>query len=129
MEKKALFLNVYKQSGSNTIAVTKGVKKAVQDLEKQFSEGAAAGNPKISIVQDGSKAISDNVWDVEETIVIGILLTVIVVFLFLGSGRSTIITSLALPNSVGCIHHHGARGIFRKRDFAFGFNFISGSSD
>lgn len=98
--KKALFLNVYKQSGSNTIAVTKGVKKAVQDLEKQFSEGAAAGNPKISIVQDGSKAISDNVWDVEETIVIGILLTVIVVFLFLGSGRSTIITSLALPNSL-----------------------------
>ncbi|RYZ71306.1 MAG: efflux RND transporter permease subunit, partial [Proteobacteria bacterium] len=44
--------------------------------------------------------IEANVFDVKETIFIGIALAVIVVFFFLGSGRSTFITALALPNSL-----------------------------
>ena len=96
--KKTLFLNVYKQSGTNTMAVAENVKKEISVLMEEFKN--SKGNPDIKVVQDGSKAIRDNVWDVEETIIIGIILTIVVVFLFLGSGRSTIITSLALPNSL-----------------------------
>jgi HAE1 family hydrophobic/amphiphilic exporter-1 len=51
-------------------------------------------------VRDGSARIRANIADVNESIFIGILLTVVVVYLFLGSGRSTIITGLALPNSL-----------------------------
>lgn len=96
--KKSLFLNVYKQSGSNTLAVTENIKNMITSLSVELKD--AKGAPLVEIVQDGSKAIRDNVWDVQETIIIGIFLTIIVVFFFLGSGRSTIITSLALPNSL-----------------------------
>ncbi|NBV43127.1 efflux RND transporter permease subunit, partial [bacterium] len=55
---------------------------------------------ELSVVRDGSKMIRANVNDVTESIVIGIILTIVVVYLFLGSVRSTIITALALPNSL-----------------------------
>jgi HAE1 family hydrophobic/amphiphilic exporter-1 len=96
--KKSLFIEVYKQSGANTIAVTDGAKAAatkVQELIKN-NEGA----PKLEIVRDGSKWIRDNVDDVKEAILLGIILTIIVVYFFLANGRSTLITGLALPNSL-----------------------------
>jgi multidrug efflux pump subunit AcrB len=41
-----------------------------------------------------------NVDDVKESILLGIILTILVVFLFLGNVRSTLITGMALPNSL-----------------------------
>jgi HAE1 family hydrophobic/amphiphilic exporter-1 len=58
------------------------------------------GAPKVDLVIDGGKEIQDNVDDVEETIILGIILTIAVVYLFLANGRSTFITGLALPNSL-----------------------------
>lgn len=52
------------------------------------------------MVRDGSIPIRLNVADVQESILIGIILCVIVVFFFLGSVRSTLITGLAIPNSL-----------------------------
>ncbi|EMM94393.1 RND transporter, Hydrophobe/Amphiphile Efflux-1 (HAE1)/Heavy Metal Efflux (HME) family, permease protein [Leptospira interrogans serovar Zanoni str. LT2156] len=52
------------------------------------------------MIRDGSKWIRYNVEDVTEAIVIGILLAVITVYFFLGNFRSTVITGLALPNSM-----------------------------
>ncbi|MBC7429252.1 MAG: efflux RND transporter permease subunit [Bacteriovorax sp.] len=96
--KGSILLSVYKQSGSNTIGVAKAIKKQVEKINKGFKEQ----NSKMSIkvVRDGSKPIDANVYDVYETIIIGMILTIIVVFFFLGSLRSTIITGLALPNSL-----------------------------
>lgn len=96
--KPALLLYVFRQSGSNTIAVAKGVHKRVAALNTEF--GKTKGAPKIEVVRDSSLRIAANVADVQESILIGIVLTVLVVFLFLGSFRSTIITGLALPNSL-----------------------------
>jgi len=97
--KKALFLNCYRQSGSNTIAVVNGLKKAMIELNTKILP-TQAGKPQLSIVRDMSKPIADNVDDVKETIYFGVALAVIVVFFFLGNIRSTIITGLALPNSL-----------------------------
>jgi hydrophobic/amphiphilic exporter-1 (mainly G- bacteria), HAE1 family len=96
--KKSLFINVYRQSGSNTIAVVKGVLKQMEVLGKTF--GPQNGNAKINVIRDASLWIQANVADVKESIFIGIVLAVIVVFYFLGNGRSTIITGMALPNSL-----------------------------
>ncbi|MEZ4845566.1 MAG: efflux RND transporter permease subunit [Bdellovibrionota bacterium] len=52
------------------------------------------------MVRDDSKPIYANVIDVTESISLGIILTVVVVFLFLGNIRSTVITGVALPNSL-----------------------------
>jgi HAE1 family hydrophobic/amphiphilic exporter-1 len=94
----SLFLRIYRQSGANTIRVVQDVKKKVTQIQEEFSKGPQS--VKLEVVQDGSKPIRANVDDVTESIFFGIILTIIVVFYFLGSGRSTIITGLALPNSL-----------------------------
>jgi HAE1 family hydrophobic/amphiphilic exporter-1 len=93
-----LSLMVYKQSGSNTIAVTNGLEKQLLSIQENLK--SAAGSPKLQLVRKTALQIDANVKDVEESIIIGIILTIIVVFFFLGSGRSTLITGLALPNSL-----------------------------
>lgn len=95
---KSLFILAYKQSGANTIAVVDSMDKKIAKINDMI--GKNYNGAKISTVRDGAKPIRDNVLDVTETIVIGILLAIIVVFFFLGSARSTLITSLALPNSL-----------------------------
>ncbi len=96
--KKSLFINVYRQSGSNTIAVVQNVLKQVEKMRPSLSN--TKGHPKITPIRDASMWIQANVTDVKESIFLGIVLAVIVVFYFLGNGRSTIITGLALPNSL-----------------------------
>ncbi len=96
--KSSVFISVYKQSGSNTIEVVKNLKKRMAKINENLK--IIPGKGEVSVVRDASEMIEANVEDVKETIFIGILLAVIVVFFFLGSGRSTIITGLALPNSL-----------------------------
>lgn len=96
--KKSLFLMVFRQSGANTIAVVDSIRERIDKINEGMK--AQPGAPKMEIVRDGSKAILANVNDVKESILIGILLTIVIVYLFLGSGRSTFITGLALPNSL-----------------------------
>jgi HAE1 family hydrophobic/amphiphilic exporter-1 len=96
--KKAVFLYVFRQTGANTIAVADALKKRLATLNTELQR--QEGKPQLTIIRDGSTWIRANVEDVKESILIGVALAVIVVFLFLGSGRSTIITGLALPNSL-----------------------------
>jgi HAE1 family hydrophobic/amphiphilic exporter-1 len=93
-----LSMNVFRQSGANTVKVANSV---VAQLGKINEEFAAAGEKtRLSVVRDGSKMIRANLDDVKESIFLGIALTILVVYLFLGNFRSTVITGLALPNSL-----------------------------
>jgi len=96
--KTSLFLEVYKQSGSNTVAVADRVKERLSTVNDLLKEKKI--NADIMMVRDGSIPIRLNVLDVKESITFGILLCIIVVFFFLGSVKSTFITGLALPNSL-----------------------------
>lgn len=96
--KPSLLVYVYRQSGANTIEVVDRLGQAIEKVNQQFlSTGVKA---HAQMVKDGAKRIRANVYDVYESITIGIFLTIIVVYLFLGSFRSTLITGLALPNSL-----------------------------
>lgn len=95
---KSVFLMLYRQSGANTVAVADNVKKSVFKINDSLK--ASSINATLTTVRDGAKPIRANLADVEESILIGVLLTIIVVYFFLGSGRSTFITGLALPNSL-----------------------------
>jgi HAE1 family hydrophobic/amphiphilic exporter-1 len=104
-------LNVYKQSGANTVKVSDQIQEAVRKLNEAQ---VASGNPEyeIRVVRDLSRFIRNNILDVTESIGFGIILTVLVVFLFLGSARSTIITGLAIPVSlIGAIPFLYAAGL------------------
>jgi len=92
---KAVAIDVIKQSGANTVAVVDAVRREVENLQRDLPEGTTA-----AVVRDGSVAIRESVRDVQETLVIGAILTVLIVFCFLNSWRSTVITGLTLPIAV-----------------------------
>jgi HAE1 family hydrophobic/amphiphilic exporter-1 len=93
-----LIMMIFRQTGTNTIKVVEKVEKKIAEINKELKNKRIP--IEINVVRDGSKMIHDNVNDVMESILVGILLTVIVVYLFLGSLRSTFITGLALPTSL-----------------------------
>lgn len=97
---RSLLISVYKQSGSNTVAVSRLVKGAVKKFNDELSLQFKDAKPKLAVVDDQARYISLNVMDVEESILIGILLTIVVVYFFLGNLRSTLITGIAIPVSL-----------------------------
>src|SRR5512135_822522 len=91
----AIGLDILKQSGANTVGVVDRVKKEIELLQKELPPGTT-----IEMVRDASVFIRDSVRDVEETLILGGFLTILIVFCFLNSWRSTVITGLTLPISV-----------------------------
>ncbi len=91
----AVALDITKQTKANTVEVVDAVKRAVAELANELPTGT-----EIQIVRDSSVFIRDSVRDVQTTLVLGGLLTIVIVFCFLNSWRSTVITGLTLPISV-----------------------------
>jgi hydrophobic/amphiphilic exporter-1 (mainly G- bacteria), HAE1 family len=89
---RAISIDIIKAQGENTIGVVDGVRRVVGDLKALLP-----ADVKVSIVRDASVGIRNSVSDVKETLVEGALLTIGIVFLFLASWRSTVITGLTLP--------------------------------
>jgi hydrophobic/amphiphilic exporter-1 (mainly G- bacteria), HAE1 family len=94
-KERAIALEVRKQSGSNTVDVAEAVKAAIPKLNAELP-----GQTTLSIVRDSSTFIRDAVEDVKTTLVLGAIFTIFIVFLFLNSWRSTVITGLTLPVSI-----------------------------
>jgi hydrophobic/amphiphilic exporter-1 (mainly G- bacteria), HAE1 family len=91
----AVALDVLKQSGANAVGVADAVRKEAAALAPALPAGTT-----LEFVRDGSVMIRESVEDVQQTLVIGGLLTILIVFVFLNSWRSTVITGLTLPISV-----------------------------
>ena len=94
-ERPAIALDVQKQAGANTVGVADGVRAAVARMQPELPPGVS-----LQMVRDDSTFIRESIEDVQVTLVLGGLLTVFIVFLFLNSWRSTVITGLTLPISV-----------------------------
>jgi len=90
-----VLLALRKQSGANTVQVADAVKERVDDLKKQLPAGYT-----IELVRDESNVIRTSVDAVREHLVAGALLAAVVVFLFLGNLRSTLIAAIAIPTSI-----------------------------
>jgi HAE1 family hydrophobic/amphiphilic exporter-1 len=112
-ERPALALEIQKQSGANTVAVADGVLAELARLKKDVPPGIG-----LSVIKDDSGFIRESIEDVNTTMVIGGLLTVFIVFLFLNSWRSTVITGVTLPISV-------VSGFIAMRAFGFTLNVIT----
>lgn len=91
----AVILEVKKQSDANTVKVAESVLGRLNDLLMSLPEGV-----KVVPVYDGARFIRASVHDVIETIIIAGVLAIVVVYFFLGSFQSTIITGLALPCTI-----------------------------
>jgi HAE1 family hydrophobic/amphiphilic exporter-1 len=112
-ERPALALEIQKQSGANTVAVADGVLEAVEAMKADLPPGVT-----LSIIRDDSKFIRESIEDVNTTMIIGGLLTVFIVYLFLNSWRSTVITGVTLPISI-------MAGFIGMRVFGFTLNVLT----
>ncbi|MBZ0158494.1 MAG: efflux RND transporter permease subunit [Alphaproteobacteria bacterium] len=91
----AVALDIQKQSGANMVEMVDRVLKSVQSLQRDLPAGVT-----LTVVRDASTMTRDSLKDVQETMIIGGVLTVLIVFCFINSWRSTVITGLTLPISV-----------------------------
>ncbi len=92
---RTLVLQVQKAQDENTIEVIDALTRTVQEMQAQVPAGL-----RITPITDSSRQIRVSVNNVRQTLIEGAILTVLIVFLFLNSWRSTIITGLTLPISL-----------------------------
>src|SRR5688572_24872355 len=94
-DEAAVGIDILKSTGFSTTAVAEQIRARVADIQQTLPAGVT-----LRVVTDAGVRVADSVAGVQQALVEGAALTVIVVFLFLNSWRSTIITGLALPVSV-----------------------------
>src|SRR5438874_608656 len=92
---EAVGLDVTKSKGSSTATVSNNIKYAIDDIKKKLPPGTT-----LEVIKDAGDRVTHSVDNVKEALFEGALLTILVVFLFLNSWRSTVITGIALPVSV-----------------------------
>jgi hydrophobe/amphiphile efflux-1 (HAE1) family protein len=92
---RTVILSVVKQSGQNTVEVVDTVKARLAEVNRTLPEGTS-----LDVVRDNSRVIRTGIDAVKEHLVIGALLAALVVLLFLGNVRSTVIAALSIPISI-----------------------------
>ncbi|MPZ99170.1 MAG: MMPL family transporter [Dehalococcoidia bacterium] len=91
----AVGLQIAKTKEGNTVAVSHAVLDAFEELEADLPEGV-----QIEVVQDQAEFIEESVYDMVLKGVIGGVLAVVIVLVFLGSVRSTLVTAVSIPLSI-----------------------------
>ena len=92
--KDIMVLQVRKEAGSNTLAVSENVRQALTRLEREYS------GLRLHILDDQAEFIRNSVADVEQSILWGASLAFIVLFLFLSGVRDPCIVGLTMPVSI-----------------------------
>jgi HAE1 family hydrophobic/amphiphilic exporter-1 len=90
-----VMLQIRKQSGTNTVEVVRNVKERLEDLQGSIPPGYT-----VRIVRDQSEFIEASIASLQEHLIIGSLLASLVVLVFLGNLRSTIIAAISIPTSI-----------------------------
>ncbi len=88
-------ISISRSKDASTVTVAKKVRETVKEIEKELP-----GGTKLEIVDDGGERSQNSLNNVIESLVFGAVLTIFVVYAFLNSWRSTMITALSLPTSV-----------------------------
>jgi hydrophobic/amphiphilic exporter-1 (mainly G- bacteria), HAE1 family len=94
-ERETVAIDIKKSKGFSTTDVAAKVIGRLDEIRKTLPRGTT-----LDITKDAGTRVKHSVWNVVEALLLGAVLTVGVVFLFLNSWRSTVITGVALPISV-----------------------------
>ena len=93
--KPAVALGIYLAPGANAVQTAQAVNATLAKVGKRFPEGL-----KYKVVYDSTTFVTDTIHEVLKTIGEAFVLVVVVVFLFLGNLRATIIPAVAVPVSL-----------------------------
>src|SRR4029077_2274011 len=81
--------------GSNAVEAAQGVYKLMAEAQKRFPEGMDS-----AVALDTTRAVTEGIKEIVQTLVIAILLVIVVVYIFLQGWRATLIPLLAVPVSL-----------------------------
>src|SRR5262245_21896737 len=87
-------LQVTKQSGTNTVQIAEGVRAEMERINREVP------GVRLSLLDDSAKFIERSIGAVQEHVMIGSVLVVLIIFMFLRNFRSTLIVCTAIPISV-----------------------------
>lgn len=93
--KQGAMIVIQKQSGANSVEIAQAVKKMMPELQKQLPSDV-----KLGVIMDTSDNILNTIDSLVETILYAILFVVVVVFVFLGRWRATVIICITIPMSL-----------------------------
>ncbi len=93
----SIAINTLRETGANVIDVMEGLREATTELNAGLLKRRGL---QLKQVYDETEYIHSAVGLVQQNIVIGGALTVLVLLLFLKSGRSTLVVALAIPTSI-----------------------------
>jgi hydrophobe/amphiphile efflux-1 (HAE1) family protein len=110
---RAVSLEIAKVQDANTVEVGNGVKAAIETMKTTLPKDI-----QFRVLDDKAKTVQGQLDNVKETILEGAVLTMVIVFLFLHSWRSTVITGLTLPISV-------LASFIAMKWFGFTLNFLT----
>lgn len=91
----SVVLSLRRQSGENIINVVEAVKERLTDVRKLLPAGY-----RVEIVRDSSAVIITSTGVVKEHLILGAVFAAVVVLVFLGNSRATIISALSIPTSI-----------------------------
>ncbi len=93
--KPSAIIAVYQLPGSNAVQAAEGVKKLLADQKQRLPQGI-----DYTIALDTTRAVSEGIKEIVQTLLIAIVLVIIVVYVFLQGWRATLIPLLAVPVSL-----------------------------
>src|SRR5712692_9723971 len=93
--KPSAVIAVYQLPGSNAVQAAEGVKKLMEEAKKRFPEGM-----DYAVALDTTRAVTEGIREIIQTLVIAIVLVIVVVYVFLQGWRATLIPLLAVPVSL-----------------------------
>ena len=88
-------ISIIRSREASTVGIAKRVRAMVDDINKELPKGT-----RLDVTRDGGDEAQRSLNNVIESLVFGAVLTIFVVYAFLNSWRSTLITALSLPTSV-----------------------------
>ena len=110
---RAISIEITKVQDANVVEVGTGIQRVAAELQKSLPSDI-----KLRVMDDESERVQSQLNNVKETIIEGAILTMVIVFFFLHSWRSTIITGLTLPISV-------MASFIAMKAFGFTLNFLT----
>ncbi|PHV07781.1 nodulation protein NolG [Janthinobacterium sp. BJB412] len=110
---RAITIEITKVQDANVVEVGTGIQRITRELQKSLP-----ADIKLRLLDDESERVQNQLNNVKHTIVEGAVLTMVIVFFFLHSWRSTIITGLTLPISV-------MASFIAMKFFGFTLNFLT----
>ncbi len=90
-----VYVSVTKQSGKNTVSVAKATREKITEIQSLMPSDVV-----LEIISDDSESINDTISTLLDSAYSGLLLAVLILFLFLKSGKSTLIIAISIPLSI-----------------------------